>query len=71
MYAQVVGVVGHLRHEGPQADGRETMYVPYRQEAWRDVSFVVRTNGDPLALAPAMRRIAQAPSVLPTLQEEP
>jgi len=54
--AEVVGVVEHVRHESLRADGREALYVPYRQEASRDVSFVVRTEGEPAALAPAIRQ---------------
>ena len=60
VYAEVVGVVEHVRHESLQRDGRETLYVPYRQEASRDVSFVVRTHGDPLALAAAIRQAVHA-----------
>lgn len=54
--ARIVGVVEHIRHERLEADGREAIYVPYRQEASRDVTFVVRTTGDPAALSPAVRR---------------
>lgn len=54
--ARIVGVVEHIRHERLDADGREAIYVPYRQEASRDVTFVVRTTGDPAALSPAVRR---------------
>jgi predicted permease len=53
--AQVVGVVENVRYDRLDADGREVVYVPYRQEASREVSFVVRTTGDPAALAPAIR----------------
>jgi len=53
--AQIVGVVGHVRHDDLTTDGREAIYVPYRQEASRDVSFVVRTEGDPTALAAPVR----------------
>jgi putative ABC transport system permease protein len=56
VYADVVGVVEHVRHERLDADGREAVYVPYRQEASREVSFVVRTTvGHPEELAPAVR----------------
>lgn len=54
--AEVVGVVDHVRHRIPETEPRETLYVPYRQEASRDVSVVVRTGRDPLELAPAVRR---------------
>jgi putative ABC transport system permease protein len=53
--ARVVGVVEHIRYDHLDADGREAVYVPYRQEASRDVAFVVRTEGDPASLAAAVR----------------
>jgi putative ABC transport system permease protein len=53
--AEIVGVVGHVRHTSLSVEGRETVFVPYRQEASRDVSFVVRTRGEPASLAPMVR----------------
>lgn len=57
--ARIVGVVEHVRHERLDADGQETVYVPYRQEASRDVTFVVRSSGDPTTLAPEVRRVVR------------
>ena len=54
--AEIVGVVEHIRHDAVELDGRGGLYVPYRQEASRDVSFVLRADGDPGLLAPAVRR---------------
>lgn len=54
--ARIVGVVEHIRYDRLERDGRETIYVPYRQEASREVSVVLRTLGDPATLAPAVRR---------------
>ena len=45
--ARVVGVVEHVRHDRLDADGLGAIYVPYRQEASRDVTFAVRTLGAP------------------------
>ncbi len=53
--AEVVGVVEHVRHESLSEDGRETVYVPYRQEASRDVALVVRTSGEPGGLVEPIR----------------
>lgn len=53
--AEIVGVVEHVRHDELERDGREALYVPYRQEASRDVSFVVRSGRSPEVLAPAVR----------------
>ena len=58
--ARVVGVVEHVRQDRLEADGREAVYVPYRQEASRDVAFVVRTDGDPAELAQAVREVVRA-----------
>ena len=54
--AEIVGVVEHVRYERLDRAGRETIYVPYRQEASRDVSVVLRTTGRPAALADAVKR---------------
>ena len=54
--ARVVGVVESVRHDDLATPAREAIYVPYRQEASRDVSLVVRTGGDPAAFAPGVRR---------------
>jgi predicted permease len=58
--ARVVGVVEHVRHDALEMDGRETIWVPYRQEAARELAFVVRAGGDPLALAPAVRGVLRS-----------
>ncbi len=42
--AEVVGVVEPVRHATLRRTGRETLYVPYRQEASRDVTVAVRTS---------------------------
>jgi len=53
--ARIVGVVEHVRYDRLDADGREAIYVPYRQEASRDVAFVLRTEGNPASLTAAVR----------------
>ena len=58
--ARVVGIVESVRHEDLGTPGRGTIYIPYRQEASRDVSFVLRSEGDPAAVAPAVRRAVLA-----------
>ena len=54
--AAVIGVVENVRHHDLRSPGRETLYVPYRHEASREVSFVVRTSGDPTSLIPSVRQ---------------
>jgi predicted permease len=57
--AEVVGIVEHIRHERLDLDGAGAIYVPYRQEASRDVSFVMRVAGDPSTVVPALRAIVR------------
>ena len=54
----VVGVVGDVKHTSLGADLANDVYIPEQQWKWADgaMSFVVRTKGDPAALAPALRR---------------
>lgn len=55
--AEIVGVVEPVRYERIEQAGREAIYVPYRQEASRDVSVVLRvSSGSAEALTDAVRR---------------
>jgi putative ABC transport system permease protein len=49
-WAEVVGVVGHIRHEKLESDERLQIYWNYQQRARDRMSLVVRTSGDPHAL---------------------
>ncbi len=58
----IVGVVGDARSEGPDQAVQPEFFMPIAQApdvAWnwinRTMSLVARSDGDPLALAPAMR----------------
>jgi len=51
----VVGVVGHTKHEGLDADARVQLYLPYRQAGDNQMAVVVRTAGDPLQAVNAVR----------------
>jgi putative ABC transport system permease protein len=51
----VVGIVGDVHHASLEAAPQPTVYVPYRQAPWPGFTFVVRTAGDPSAVAPAAR----------------
>ena len=55
--AEIVGIVEHVRHHDLDADGAPTIYVPYRQEASRDLSFVVRAQGDLEGLAQGLQAV--------------
>jgi putative ABC transport system permease protein len=47
----IVGVVGHVRHDGLDEDGRPQVYWSYRQNTQDREALVVRTAGDPASLA--------------------
>ena len=49
-WAEVVGVVGHIRHEKLETDERLQIYWNYHQRARDRMSLVVRTSGDPHSL---------------------
>ncbi|HEX6632296.1 MAG TPA: FtsX-like permease family protein, partial [Gemmatimonadaceae bacterium] len=61
-WREVVGVAGDVRHSGLDATVTQQIYVPERQWPWADavVTLVVRTRGDPAALAPTVQRVARA-----------
>ena len=49
-WAEVIGVVGHIRHEKIESDERLQIYWNYWQRARDRMSLVVRTSGNPHAL---------------------
>ncbi|HZT60329.1 MAG TPA: ABC transporter permease [Pyrinomonadaceae bacterium] len=56
-WREVVGVVGHVKNDGLEGESRVQYYVPYAQRSGSPNLFVVvRTDGDPAALAPSVRR---------------
>jgi putative ABC transport system permease protein len=52
---EVVGVVGDVRQFGRQVFAPPEIYVPHPQQSWSWMSLVVRTSGDPVSLAGALR----------------
>ena len=59
-WIEVVGVVGHVRDEGLEREGRPLVYSPLAQRTQDRMAMVVRTAGDPAAAgsAPCARRSA-------------
>ena len=58
---RVIGVTGNIRHSGLDAKTTMQWYVPERQfDADNQEVLIVRTVGDPAALAPAVRRTIAA-----------
>jgi putative ABC transport system permease protein len=54
-WVQIVGVVGHIRHEGLDRDPRPQVYWPYAQRTQDRVAMAVKTAGDPAAMTSAIR----------------
>jgi putative ABC transport system permease protein len=57
---EIVGVVGDVRQLGPGKEFIPELYLPSTQVPESDLSVVVRTAGDPLALAKAIRAEVRA-----------
>jgi putative ABC transport system permease protein len=53
----VVGVVAQSRRYGPRGGTFPEYYMPYTQQDWSFMTFVVKAQGDPTRLAPALRRV--------------
>jgi putative ABC transport system permease protein len=58
-YYEIVGVVGSVRHEGLDTNARPTMYVPFRNSVFSTMWVMVKTEGEPQALAPMARQVVR------------
>lgn len=73
-WIEVIGVAHDVRHYGLEAEVRPGVYVPYRFAAQANVGVVVRTKGDPIALAPTVRALLRqqdatlSPSAMNTME---
>ena len=56
----IVGVVGDMHQTGPESPALPELYLPIDQDAFADVYLAVRTDGDPLTLAPALRALVHS-----------
>lgn len=56
-WADVVGVVEHIRYADIRREGRETIYFPYTDWSFVDMTYTIRTAGDPASVAPAVRAV--------------
>jgi putative ABC transport system permease protein len=56
---EVVGVIGDLPQHGLDRPAEPVAYYPHPQLPGRSLQMVVRTSGDPLALAPDVRRLVR------------
>jgi putative ABC transport system permease protein len=61
LHMEVIGVVGNTRQSGLAAPPRPTTYVPFTQFGNANtMQIVIRTAGEPLAVAGALRNIVEA-----------
>jgi putative ABC transport system permease protein len=54
--AEIVGVAGNAKHLKPDEPPRPAIYQPYAQLPWPFLAFAIRTERDPSAMIPAVRR---------------
>jgi predicted permease len=54
-WVEIVGIVGHVRHEGLDSDPWPQVYWPYQQRTQDRMAMVVRTAADPSSLAEPLR----------------
>src|SRR5712691_1456967 len=54
--AEIIGVIGDVRHNGLTSDPAPTVYLLHAQTPGYIANLVVRTSGDPVAQATALRR---------------
>ncbi len=57
--SEVIGVVGDVKHAGLDADVHATAYWSHPELAMSFMTLVVRTDGEPEALAPAIREVVR------------
>lgn len=52
----IVGIVGDVRHGGLDERPTASVYVPYWQRPWSEMTLVVRASGNPAGLTSVLRR---------------
>jgi putative ABC transport system permease protein len=57
---EIVGIVKDIRHSSLQKAPVPEMYVPFAQRSVTDMTLVIRTEGDPLALAGPVRGVVRS-----------
>jgi predicted permease len=58
----IVGAVGDVHNRGPAQEPMPECYIPYQQHLFGTLNVVVRTAGDPAALAGTLRQLVRASS---------
>jgi putative ABC transport system permease protein len=57
VWRSIVGVVGDTRQMGLAAETRPQVFLPFEQSPDWNMELAIRTSGDPMTLAPAVREI--------------
>jgi putative ABC transport system permease protein len=57
---EIVGIVGDVKQESLADEARPTVYMPLPELTYSFMTLVIRTTGDPGALAPTVRRLVRA-----------
>ena len=58
--AEVIGIVGNVRYDSLIDEAPEAVYFPHPDLAYPFMTLVLRTDGDPTAIAPAVQREIRA-----------
>ena len=53
----VIGIVGDIRHLGPETPPRQEAYIPLAQAHVTGMTLAIRTTGDPVQLLPAVKQV--------------
>jgi putative ABC transport system permease protein len=56
----IVGVVADMRRTGVDMPVRDEMFVPYSQDLSRNMLVMLKTNGDPMTVAPGLRELVRS-----------
>lgn len=54
--AEIIGIVGNVRYDSLVEESPEAVYFPHPDLAYSFMTLVIRTDGDPAAIAPAVQR---------------
>jgi putative ABC transport system permease protein len=58
--SEVIGIAGDVKHAGLDEEVHATAYWPYPELTFGFMTLIIRTDGDPLRLAPAVRQVVSS-----------
>jgi putative ABC transport system permease protein len=59
-WAEIVGVVRHIRHHRLEAEVREQVYYPHARLSFSGLTLAIRTTSDPLSMVGAVREAVRS-----------